>query len=59
MMDPMRGNLVVAGLVGAILLVCALIFWVGVHGGSKHEPPSAPGVGFVKAPVSGDGGVTR
>jgi hypothetical protein len=46
----MRGKLVVAGLVGAILLVCGVIFWVGIHGGSTHEPPSAPGVGFVKAP---------
>ena len=49
----MRGKLVVAGLVGAILLISGLIFWVGLSGHSTHLPPSEPGIGFTVRPDSG------
>jgi hypothetical protein len=45
-------------LLGALLLVVGLVFWVGVSGGSKHVPLSRPGVGFTAddAGVADDGG---
>jgi len=44
----MQGKNVVLGLLGAIVLVGAVLFWIGMSGGSTHVPAGAPGVGFVK-----------
>src|SRR3954467_8316361 len=44
---PVQGKRLIIGLLGAIILVGALLFWVGLNGGSTHVPLSKPGVGFV------------
>lgn len=41
-----QGKTLILGVLGALLLVAGLLFWVGMTGGSTHVPLSKPGVGF-------------
>lgn len=43
---PVQGKPLILGVLGALLLVVGLVFWIGLSGGSTHVPPSRPGVGF-------------
>jgi hypothetical protein len=43
---PVKGKTLILGVLGALVVVVGLLFWVGMTGGSTHVPLSAPGVGF-------------
>lgn len=55
---PIQGKTFILGLLGALILLVGIIFWIGMSGGSTHVPLSKPGVGFTAddAGASGDGG---
>ena len=44
--DPVKGKTLILGLLGALLFVVGLLFWMGMNGGSTHVPMGKPGVGF-------------
>jgi hypothetical protein len=41
-----QGKALILGVLGALVLVAGLLFWIGMTGGSTHVPLSKPGVGF-------------
>lgn len=41
-----QGKTLIVGVLGALLLVVGILFWVGMTGGSTHVALSKPGVGF-------------
>lgn len=43
---PVQGKTFIVGLLGALVLVVGLVFWIGMSGGSTHVPLSKPGIGF-------------
>lgn len=63
--EPVRGKTLILGLLGALVLMVGLLFWLGLSGGSNHVPLSRPGVGFViddagePAPAQTTGGAPR
>lgn len=41
-----QGKTLILGVLGALVLVVGLVFWIGMSGGSTHVPVNRPGVGF-------------
>ena len=41
-----QGKTLIVALLGALVLVVGLVFWIGMSGGSTHIPLSKRGVGF-------------
>jgi hypothetical protein len=48
-----RGKTLVIVLLGAVLFAFGAIVVLAMTGGSRHVPPSAPGIGFTATPPSG------
>ena len=44
--SQLSGKRLIVGLLGVIAVVAAVIFWIGMSGGSTHVAPSKPGIGF-------------